>query len=114
MKTLIKQTVLRGIDFCGLNRYARWKVRRKLLVLCYHAVVSNNSPADDRNTNIAVTVSQFEEQLQHLKKCWQPVSLREIRNSFANNDLARNLRGGQNACPITLFWFHSMTGLRII
>jgi peptidoglycan/xylan/chitin deacetylase (PgdA/CDA1 family) len=79
LQTLANQFVLQAVDSLGLNRYARWKRRRKLLILCYHAVVSDDSPLDDLRTNIAVTVSQFEQQLQHLHKHWNPVSMQEIR-----------------------------------
>ena len=85
MKTFAKQFVLQAVDAFGLNRYARWKMRRKLLILCYHAVVSDDSPPDDLRTNIAVTVSQFEQQLQHLRKHWNPVSLQDIRNYVVSN-----------------------------
>ena len=85
MKTLAKQFILQAVNAFGLNHYARWKMRRKLLILCYHAVVSDDSPLDDRRTNIAVTVSQFEQQLQHLRKHWNPVSLQDVRNYVASN-----------------------------
>ena len=52
----------------------RLRLRKRLLVLCYHSVISDDSPQDPR-TNIAVTTQQFESQLQILRKHWKPISL---------------------------------------
>jgi len=52
-------------------------LRKRLLVLCYHSVISDDSPQDPR-TNIAVTTQQFESQLQILRKHWRPISLAEL------------------------------------
>jgi peptidoglycan/xylan/chitin deacetylase (PgdA/CDA1 family) len=56
-----------------------------LLGLCYHGVVSDNSPQNDARTRIAVTVTQFNEQLKELRKHWNPVSLSQIRNAIEND-----------------------------
>ncbi|MCL2349340.1 MAG: polysaccharide deacetylase family protein [Planctomycetaceae bacterium] len=77
MKRLFKQWVLQVEKRTGAFRRNRRKNRFRLLVLCYHSVVRDDSPVNSR-TNIAVTVSQFEEQLAILRRDWQPVSLAEI------------------------------------
>ncbi|MDR1485044.1 MAG: polysaccharide deacetylase family protein [Planctomycetaceae bacterium] len=81
----LKQIILDGADVIGLNCFARYRTRRRLLGLCYHSVVSNNSPKDDARTRIAVTVSQFDEQLKELRRNWHPVSLIQIRNAIEKN-----------------------------
>lgn len=74
-----------GVELAGLNSLSRFWTRRRLLGLCYHSVVSDNSPENDARTRIAVTVSQFDEQLRELRKNWNPVSLTQIRNAVENN-----------------------------
>ncbi|MDR2644288.1 MAG: polysaccharide deacetylase family protein [Planctomycetaceae bacterium] len=78
----MKQIILNGTEVTGLNSLARYLTRKCLLGLCYHSVVSDNSPQDDARTRIAVTVSQFNEQLQELRRHWNPVSLRQIRDAI--------------------------------
>jgi peptidoglycan/xylan/chitin deacetylase (PgdA/CDA1 family) len=82
----IKQYILHGVEFAGLNRLARYRTRRRLLGLAYHSVVSDSSPEDDARTNIAVTVSQFELQLQKLRRHWNPVSLEQVRNAVLHGE----------------------------
>ncbi|MDR3110947.1 MAG: hypothetical protein LBU65_14860, partial [Planctomycetaceae bacterium] len=82
IKTIVKQSILRTIDIAGVNAFYRRKNRRRLLALCYHSVISDDAPADDMRTNIAVTVSQFEEQLKELRKHYQPVSLQQIYSAI--------------------------------
>jgi peptidoglycan/xylan/chitin deacetylase (PgdA/CDA1 family) len=81
----LKQIILYGVESVGLNYWSRFWTRRRLLGLCYHSVVSDNSPQNDARTRIAVTVTQFEEQLKELRKHWTPVSLAQIRNAVAQN-----------------------------
>ena len=59
-------------------------MRKRLLVLCYHSVISADSPFDPR-TNIAVTVEQFDSQLQILRKHWRPISLAELDAAIQGN-----------------------------
>ncbi|MDR1479445.1 MAG: polysaccharide deacetylase family protein [Planctomycetaceae bacterium] len=77
----LKQALLCGAEIIGLNSLARFRTRCRLLGLCYHSVVSDNSPMNDARARIAVTVSQFDEQLHELKKHWNPVSLNQIRDA---------------------------------
>ncbi|MDR1140347.1 MAG: polysaccharide deacetylase family protein [Planctomycetaceae bacterium] len=81
----LKQALLYGVEIIGLNKLARFRTRSRLLGLCYHSIVSDNSPLNDARTRIAVTISQFDEQLRELKKHWQPVSLNQIRNAVEND-----------------------------
>ena len=62
---------------CGGFAVLRRVLRKRLLVLCYHSVISDDSPQDPR-TNIAVTMRQLESQLQILRESWKPVSLAEL------------------------------------
>ncbi|MDR0609739.1 MAG: polysaccharide deacetylase family protein [Planctomycetaceae bacterium] len=77
----MKQIILHGVELGGLNYWSRFWTRRRLLGLCYHSVVSDNSPQNDARTRIAVTITNFEEQLKELRKHWTPVSLTQIRNA---------------------------------
>jgi hypothetical protein len=79
IKTFVKQSILHAVDIAGVNAFYRQKNRRQLLGLCYHSIISDDAPADDARTNIAVTVSQFEEQLKELRKHYHPVSLQQIK-----------------------------------
>jgi peptidoglycan/xylan/chitin deacetylase (PgdA/CDA1 family) len=81
----LKQIILHGIELSGLNCLARFGTRRRLLGLCYHSVVSDSSPPNDARTRIAVTVTQFNEQLKELRNHWTPVSLTQIRNAIDKN-----------------------------
>ncbi|MDR2169678.1 MAG: polysaccharide deacetylase family protein [Planctomycetaceae bacterium] len=81
----LKQTLLFGAEFSGLNFLSRYFRRRRFLSLCYHSVISDDSPPNDARTRIAVTKSQFNEQLKELRKHWRPVSLTQIRNAIQND-----------------------------
>lgn len=74
-----KQAILSGINAFGLNRWARFRSRRRLLGLCYHTVIPDDSPADDARTRIAVTVSDFDRQMRELRRYWTPVSTDQVR-----------------------------------
>lgn len=80
----LKQTILRAVDALGLNRWARFRTRRRLLGICYHGIVSDDSP-DDARTRIAVSASQFELQLRELRNHWTPISLERIRQALYEN-----------------------------
>jgi len=76
-RSVIKRSVLTAAKACGVFVVMRRALRKRLLVLCYHSVISDDSPQNLR-TNIAVTVQQFESQLQILRKHWRPISLAEL------------------------------------
>ena len=77
LRSAIKRSVLTAAKACGLFAVMRRNVRKRLLVLCYHSVISDEAPPDPR-TNIAVTTRQFESQLQILQSRWNPISLAEL------------------------------------
>ncbi|MDR0335716.1 MAG: polysaccharide deacetylase family protein [Planctomycetaceae bacterium] len=81
----MKRILLCGAEIFGLNCFSRFRTRRRLLGLCYHSVVSDNSPQNDARTRLAVTVTQFNKQLKELRKHWNPVSLTQIRNAVEKN-----------------------------
>ena len=76
-RSTIKCSALAVAKTCGLFAVMRRIMRQRLLVLCYHSVISDDSPQDSR-TNIAVTKQQFESQLQILQNRWKPISLAEL------------------------------------
>lgn len=80
---LMKQAVFQVAHHGGINDLARWLNRRRLLVLCYHSVISDDAPHDPR-TNIAVTRSQFELQLRELVKCFTPVTVDQMIAAYYN------------------------------
>ena len=84
LKQFVKQSILQGVKFTGLNRAARYRSRRRLLGLCYHSVLSDGSPVNSR-TNIAVFASEFEKQIALIRDRWNPVSLAEIRSACLEN-----------------------------
>ena len=77
LRSTIKCSALVAARFCGLFAVLRQVIRKRLLVLCYHSVISDDAPQDPR-TNIAVTTQQFESQLQILRSHWKPISLAEV------------------------------------
>jgi peptidoglycan/xylan/chitin deacetylase (PgdA/CDA1 family) len=78
LKHSLKQTVLRGARLCGANALARYLARRRLTVLCYHSVVSDSVPYHSTRTRVAVTATQFREQLLIVSRCFQPVSVEHV------------------------------------
>ncbi len=77
MKRFLKKSILSAEKTFGLFRKNREKNKSRLLVLCYHGVVSDNSPVNSR-THICVSESEFEKQVALLRDQWNPVSLTEI------------------------------------
>jgi len=74
---MLKCCALTVTKHFGLFAMMRRQVRKRLLVLCYHSVISDDAPRDSR-TNIAVTSWQLESQLQILRSHWTPISLAEL------------------------------------
>jgi len=87
MKRFLKNSLLSAEKMFGLFRKYRERNKSRLLVLCYHSVVSDSSPVNSR-TNIAVSQSEFEKQIALLREHWTPVSLAEIESvCFAQKSL---------------------------
>ncbi|MGL4942507.1 MAG: polysaccharide deacetylase family protein [Thermoguttaceae bacterium] len=72
-----KNVVLALAKGVGVFAVLRSRTRGRLRVLCYHSVVADQTPIDPR-ANIAVTVSQFEQQLAFLKREWLPITLADL------------------------------------
>jgi peptidoglycan/xylan/chitin deacetylase (PgdA/CDA1 family) len=68
----------------GFNALMRAANRWRLLVLCYHSVISDSAP-DDPRTNIAVTKSQFESQLSELRRNWTPIKIDDLLAACHDN-----------------------------
>jgi peptidoglycan/xylan/chitin deacetylase (PgdA/CDA1 family) len=79
--------VLRSIDSCGANRLARTFRRQRIVVLCYHAVVSDRLPSHFCRTRVAVTESQFAEQLRALVKYFHPISPDQVAGAVEEGSL---------------------------
>ena len=82
----MKQLILHGVECAGLNRLARHRTRRRLLGLCYHGVLASECPANDARLLLAVTASQFENQMRELKRNWNPVSAGQLRQSIEGGE----------------------------
>ena len=80
MKQYIKQPLLYLLRSLGVFERERKRNRSRLVVLCYHSIVSDDSPFISR-TNIAVSAGMFEKQLQLIRNRWNPVSLKEIETA---------------------------------
>jgi peptidoglycan/xylan/chitin deacetylase (PgdA/CDA1 family) len=74
---LLKRAAFEMAQRSGFNALARQLLRRRLVVLCYHSVISDDAPLDPR-TNIAVTTSQFELHLRELAASFTPVSAGQV------------------------------------
>ena len=86
LKHRLKQAALRGTRLCGVNALCRCLARRRLTVLCYHSVVSDDVPYHPTRTRVAVTATQFREQLQIARRCFQPVSAEQVLRCLDGQD----------------------------
>jgi len=80
MIRFLKYALLRGEQMFGSFQRNRERSTYRLLVLCYHSVVSDGSPVNSR-TNIAVSASEFEKQIALIRNHWNPVSLAEVKSA---------------------------------
>ncbi len=67
----------------GLNRLARTRLRRRLLVLCYHGVCGERLNVPDSG-GIQLPLPLFEVQLDRLLRQYRPVSLAQVRDAWMN------------------------------
>ena len=86
LKRGVKQAVLRGARLCGVNALSRCLARRRLTALCYHSVVSDSVPYHPTRTRVAVTATQFREQLQVARRCFQPISAEHLLRYLDGQD----------------------------
>ncbi len=82
IKHHLKQSVLFAAEWGGVNRFFRWKTRNNVLGLCYHGVIDDDAPWTDLRTRIAVSATQFERQMQEIRRHWNPISLSELDECF--------------------------------
>lgn len=85
MKRFAKELYLGLCKYTGQFRKMRSQNASRPIGLCYHSVVSDDSPNDFR-TNIAVSVKQFEKHLKIIRKDWNPVSLHDIFRACYENE----------------------------
>ncbi|HEX6813165.1 MAG TPA: polysaccharide deacetylase family protein [Planctomycetota bacterium] len=56
---MLKQLLLAATRFCGLQAFARWHNRDRLLVLCYHGVVTGDRTEDQYLYRNTVSAREF-------------------------------------------------------
>src|SRR5690606_16359944 len=78
---LLKTAAFEVAQRVGVNAFMRKVFQKRLVVLCYHSIISDDTPFDPR-TNIAVTRSQFEQQLQELSTHHTPVSADHVFSAY--------------------------------
>jgi peptidoglycan/xylan/chitin deacetylase (PgdA/CDA1 family) len=66
-------------DHCGLNAIARARHRDSVLVLSYHGVISDKYARHPLRLANMVTRTEFREQMQELRRLFNPVTIRDVR-----------------------------------
>jgi peptidoglycan/xylan/chitin deacetylase (PgdA/CDA1 family) len=66
----------------GINSCARWLVRSRLLILCYHGIVAEEHAHDAFRYRNTVSLRQFREQLAILKRLFHPISAQDLLDHF--------------------------------
>jgi len=83
IRSLVKDTVFASARHLGINRLLRTKVRRNLLILCYHGVVSEDHPEDPYRYRVAVSVREFRSHLNTVARLLNPVSAWDVLDWLA-------------------------------
>lgn len=78
IRSLAKSTVLTAARRLGVNSLCRHARRNKLLILCYHGVVSDDNHLDAHRHRVAVTVREFRRQLEIVARLFNPVSAQDL------------------------------------
>ncbi len=78
LRRVAKQSVLAGSRRLGVNRCVRSALRKRLLVLCYHAVVPDDHPRHPWRTRVATRAGDFRAQLALLRRLFNPISPRDL------------------------------------
>ena len=76
-----------GTRWLGVNALLRSVSRQRLLVICYHGVISEEHPKDTLRTRNAVSVCKFREQLCIVRRFFNPVSATDVL-AFINGNVA--------------------------
>lgn len=82
MRKLTKSAVYDACRYLGVNSLSRALHRHKLLVLGYHGVVAEHR-TDRFGYGNTVCVREFEQHLDFLGQCFQPVSADDVIAAFA-------------------------------
>ena len=78
MKDALKYLIFQAAGIFGINATFRWYLRNRLLVLCYHGVVSRSPPEDGFLYRNAVSTQEFEKQLKTLVHLFHPISVNDL------------------------------------
>ena len=74
LRGIAKASILSACQYLGVNSMARNRMRRQLLVLAYHGVVSSYQ-TDRIRYATTVSVAEFDEHLRVLRKSfWKPMA----------------------------------------
>jgi len=88
IKSITKSTVYTGARHLGLNAILRRDVKRRLLVLCYHGVITEDHvdrPENVLRTRNTVSLHAFREQLSTLRRFFTPVSAADLLGFIAGD-----------------------------
>ena len=77
----LKAVFFSAARLCGANWVARRSLRRRLTVLGYHGVVPDDAVPDELRVREAVTLTQFRQQMRFVRRCFHPVSPRQVLQS---------------------------------
>ncbi len=76
MRSILKDALLRSLSLAGITELAGLYRRRRMLVACYHGVVSRDCPPDSRaGYENTVSAREFEFQLETFARWFQFVDL---------------------------------------
>ena len=78
MRSSVKSGVFFAARRLGINGLLRRASRRRLLVLCYHGVISEDHPEDPLRTRNVLSRRTFVEQLSVLCRLFKPVSAEDV------------------------------------
>ncbi len=79
VRRFAKELVYFGANSFGANTGLRHHYRDRLLVLCYHNVVSDELPLDTYRGRNSVRVSQFDRQMATVSKLFSPISGKDLQ-----------------------------------
>ena len=83
-RQLTKNSTLYSARRLGVNSCLRHISRRRLLVLCYHAVVPDDHPVDRYRGRVATSVSDFSDQMAIVSKEMEPISANDLLDHISN------------------------------
>jgi peptidoglycan/xylan/chitin deacetylase (PgdA/CDA1 family) len=81
-KIAAKHAVLNAFQYLRINSLLRVYERSRVLVLCYHRVVSDRHCADRSGYGNVIGVTEFSEHMRVLSHFYNPISTLELRDWF--------------------------------